>query len=100
LVATSLLRANARPRKPIAVKIAPAIISQCGNSIDESRPSYFPFAFSPLLDASSPASSNRGTPRSADYLQAGKVLAFRWHIISQLLPIAYRMQSAAHVCEL
>src|SRR6478672_7638813 len=30
LVATSLLRKNARPRKPIAIKIAPAIISQCG----------------------------------------------------------------------
>jgi hypothetical protein len=48
LVATSLLRVNARPRKPIAIKIAPPIISQCGNSIDESRPIYFPFTFSPI----------------------------------------------------
>ena len=46
LVATSLFRVNARPRKPIAIKIAPPIISQCGNSIDESKPIYFPFAFS------------------------------------------------------
>jgi hypothetical protein len=47
LVVTSLFRLNARPRKPIAIKIAPPIISQCGNSIDESKLIYFPFAFSP-----------------------------------------------------
>jgi hypothetical protein len=41
LVATSLFRVNARPRKPIAIKRAPPIISQCGNSIDESKPIYF-----------------------------------------------------------
>jgi hypothetical protein len=51
LVATSLLRVNARPRKPIVVKIAPPIISQCGNSIDESRPIYFPFAFGSRIRA-------------------------------------------------
>jgi hypothetical protein len=45
LVATTLFRVNARPRKPITVRIAPPIRSQCGNSIDESRPIYFPFAF-------------------------------------------------------
>jgi hypothetical protein len=43
LVATSLLRVNASPTKPITVKTAPPIISQCANSIDESRPIYFPF---------------------------------------------------------
>ena len=48
LVATSLFRVNARPSKPIVIKIAPPIISQCGNSIDESKPIYFPLAFSPL----------------------------------------------------
>jgi hypothetical protein len=37
LVATSLFRVNARPRKPIAIKTAPATISQWGNPIDESR---------------------------------------------------------------
>ena len=47
LGATSLFRVNARPSKLVAIKIAPPIISQCGNSIDESRPIYFPFAFSP-----------------------------------------------------
>jgi hypothetical protein len=41
LVATSLLRVKARPRKPIAIKIVPPIMSQCGNSIDESKPIYF-----------------------------------------------------------
>jgi hypothetical protein len=47
LVATSLFRVNARPSKPIAIKIAPPIISQCGNSIDESKPIYFPFHLEP-----------------------------------------------------
>jgi hypothetical protein len=46
LVATSLFRVSARPRNPIAIKIAPPIISQCGNSIDETKPIYFPFGFS------------------------------------------------------
>jgi hypothetical protein len=36
-VATSSFRANARPKRPIAIKIAPPIISQCGNAIDESK---------------------------------------------------------------
>jgi hypothetical protein len=31
--------------KPIAIKMAPPIISQCGNSIDESNAIYFSFAF-------------------------------------------------------
>jgi hypothetical protein len=40
-----------RPRKPIAIKTAPAIISQWGNPIDESRPIYFPpFTLSRSLD--------------------------------------------------
>jgi hypothetical protein len=51
LVANSLLRGNASTRKPIVVKIAPPIISQCGNSIDESRPIYFPFAFGSRIRA-------------------------------------------------
>jgi hypothetical protein len=55
LVATSLFRVNARPRKPIAIKIAPPIISQCGNSIDESKSIYFPFAFSPRRAGGKPA---------------------------------------------
>ena len=46
-VATSLFRVNARPRKPIAIKIAPPTISQCGNSIAESKRIYFPFALLP-----------------------------------------------------
>ena len=41
LGAISLFRENARPREPIAIKPAPPIISQCGNSIDESMPIYF-----------------------------------------------------------
>jgi hypothetical protein len=41
LVATSLFRVNARPRKPIAIKLAPPIMSQCDNSIDESNPIIF-----------------------------------------------------------
>jgi len=47
LVAACLLRVNTRPREPIAIEIAPAIISQYGNLIDESRSIYFLFAFSP-----------------------------------------------------
>jgi hypothetical protein len=43
-----LFRVNARPRKPIDTKIAPAIISQYGNVTDESQPIYFPFALSPI----------------------------------------------------
>ncbi len=43
--ATSLFRPSARPRRPIAIKIAPPIISQCGNSVDESI--YLPLALSP-----------------------------------------------------
>jgi hypothetical protein len=34
---TSLFRANTRPRRPIAIKMAPPIISQCGNAIDKSK---------------------------------------------------------------
>ncbi len=45
LVAACLFRVNTSPRKPIDTKIAPAIISQCGNSIDQSRSIYLPFAF-------------------------------------------------------
>jgi hypothetical protein len=41
-VATSSLRANARPKRPIAIKITPPIISQCGNAIDESKRIYLP----------------------------------------------------------
>jgi hypothetical protein len=48
---TSLFRVSARPRKPMAIKIAPPIISQCGNSIDESKPIYFRFAFSHAFPA-------------------------------------------------
>jgi hypothetical protein len=46
LVAACLFRVNTRPRKPIATKIAPAIINQCAKLIDESRAIYFAFAFS------------------------------------------------------
>jgi hypothetical protein len=52
LVATSLFRVNARPTKPIAIKIAPPIISQSGNSIDESKPIYFPFALARCISTS------------------------------------------------
>jgi hypothetical protein len=48
-VAASLFRVNARPRKPIAIKTAPAIISQWGNPIDESRPIYFSLRIQPKL---------------------------------------------------
>jgi hypothetical protein len=40
---------NAKPKNP-TTKTAPAIISQCGNSIDESKPIYFPFSASPEPD--------------------------------------------------
>jgi transposase len=33
------------------MNMAPAIISQCGNSIEESKSTYFPFAFSPISSA-------------------------------------------------
>jgi hypothetical protein len=46
LSSARLFRTN-RPRKPIATKAAPAIISQYGKLIDESSSTYFPFAFSP-----------------------------------------------------
>lgn len=45
LVTACLCRVNTRPKKPIATKTAPAIISQCGNLIDDSKSIYFPFAF-------------------------------------------------------
>jgi hypothetical protein len=53
LVVTSLFRVNARPTKPIAIKLAPPIISQCGNWIDESNPiisssASFRLSFQPL----------------------------------------------------
>ena len=51
-----MFRAN-RPRKPIATKVAPAIISQCGKLIDESRSTYFPFAA--FLAGLSPVSFDR-----------------------------------------
>jgi hypothetical protein len=41
LVATSRFREIARPKEPIAIKLAPPIMRQCGNSIDESKPIYF-----------------------------------------------------------
>ena len=47
LVTACLFRVNTRPRKPIATKIVPAIISQCGKLIDERMSIYFLFAFSP-----------------------------------------------------
>jgi hypothetical protein len=43
--ATFLFRVNASASKLNTIRPAPPIISQCGNSIDESN--YFPFAFSP-----------------------------------------------------
>ena len=45
LVAASPFRANARPRKPIVTKAAPAIISQCGKLIDENKSIIFSFTF-------------------------------------------------------
>jgi hypothetical protein len=37
----SFFRVKKRPRKPINTKLDPPIISQCGNSINESHPMYF-----------------------------------------------------------
>jgi hypothetical protein len=48
LSSARLFRAN-RPREPIAIKAAPAIISPYPMLIGESRSTYFPFAFSPFL---------------------------------------------------
>jgi hypothetical protein len=45
-LADFLFRANARPSKPAAIKIAPRIISQYGNPIEESRSIYFSSTFS------------------------------------------------------
>ena len=58
---TSSPRINARPRKPIAIKPTPPIISQCGKSIDQSKPiispSPSPRSQKPLVLASPPSAA-------------------------------------------
>jgi hypothetical protein len=64
LVATSRFREIARPREPIAIKLAPPIISQCGNSIDESMPIYFFALGSSVVSCRSGQSYNRPLTRA------------------------------------
>jgi hypothetical protein len=50
LVATSLFRVNARPRKPIAIKITPPIISQCGKFDRRKQSHLFPLRLQSEVD--------------------------------------------------
>jgi hypothetical protein len=60
LDSTSLCRVNARPGKAVAIKLAPPIISQCGNWIDESNPLISPSALVPFLVPTARPSAARG----------------------------------------